>query len=98
MNEEYTEIRIAREASFFPSLKDAAGVWPWNPELLDKWANEDIRTEAEKNSARFILNLWEPANQWKSGSFDPKRAIESWDLVHRKAFMDIKTVNVIMRS
>lgn len=72
----------------FPALIDAPGVAPWNPNQLDIWAAESADDANAVHSARFLLNLWMPAREWQCGRFDMNEAIQSWDRIHRRAFLD----------
>ena len=72
----------------FPALVDAPGVAPWNPNQLDIWAAESAANANAVHAARFLLNLWMPAREWQCGRFDMNEAIQSWDRVHRRAFLD----------
>jgi hypothetical protein len=40
-----------------------------------------------KHAARFILEVWNPYDEWPCGKFDWMRAIGVWDEGHRKAFI-----------
>ena len=72
----------------FPALVDAPGVAPWNPNQLDIWAAESEADANAVHAARFLLNLWMPAREWQCGRFDMNEAIQKWDRVHRRAFLD----------
>lgn len=72
----------------FPTLVNAPGVAPWNPNQLDIWAAESTDDINALHSARFLLNLWMPAREWQCGRFDMNEAIQSWDRTHRRVFLD----------
>jgi hypothetical protein len=72
----------------FPALVDAPGVAPWNPNQLDIWAAESAVDANAVHSARFLLNLWMPTREWQCGRFDMNEAIQNWDRVHRRVFLD----------
>ena len=72
----------------FPALSEAPGIAPWNPNQLDSWAAESADDSNAVHSARFLLNLWMPAREWQCGRFDMNAAIQTWDRIHRRAFLD----------
>ena len=85
----FTEFGISKFAEFFPSLGSAEGVWPWNPDRLDNWAAEFDRNENERHSARYILQLWNPATAWACGTFDASEATKAWDTAHKEAYLTV---------
>lgn len=72
----------------FPSLEQAPGLSPWNPNQLDIWAAEQSPNRNAVHAARFLLNLWMPTQQWQCGHFVADDAIRDWDRAHRRAFLD----------
>jgi hypothetical protein len=78
-------------ATRFPSLGNAVGIMPWNPNQLDIWTAEYGRDIQAVHSARFILEAWHPWFAWECGKFDPKVALASWDIVHRRVYLDLVT-------
>lgn len=93
-----TEIGIVRLAATFPSLERADGIWPWNPNRLDGWASRMDRTNEERLSARFLLQVWNPSFDWECGLFDTREAIQYWDTTHRRAFLEFKTINTLVSN
>ena len=78
----------------FPSLSNARGIMPWDPNQLDIWASEFGRDEQALHSARFILERWNSGFAWECGKFDPKVALEIWDKIHRRAFLELATLEL----
>ena len=72
----------------FPTLIDAPGVAPWNPNQLDIWAAEANADVNAVHSARFLLILWMPTQEWQCGRFDVNDALHSWDRAHRRVFLE----------
>jgi hypothetical protein len=87
-NHQPTEYHLEVLASRFPSLKDARGISPWNPNQLDIWASEFGRDQNAFHAAKYLLALWNAHNGWECGPFDPKAAIQVWDRVHRRTFLE----------
>lgn len=88
-----TELGIAAFIAKFPSLKDADGSWPWNPDRFDIWAEEPERTENQLHSARYILELWDSTNDWSCGAFDLNAAAKAWDAEHQQAYMQVSELH-----
>jgi hypothetical protein len=89
--EKQSELGFMGYAVKFPSLCDARGVMPWNPNQLDIWAAELGRNRQAVHAARFILERWNSGFDWECGKFDPKQALECWDKSHRRVFLDLAT-------
>jgi hypothetical protein len=80
--------RMTALALTFHTLHEAAGILPWNPEKLEKWACGPAPGSGAGNAARFILSLWNENTDWKCGRFDFFRAFRSWDAKQKQAFLD----------
>ena len=89
--EKQSDLGFMGHAFRFPSLNEAPGIMPWNPNQLDIWASEFGRDRQAIYSAQFILERWNSGFAWERGQFDPKVALESWDTVHRRAFLELVT-------
>ena len=89
MKVSFTELGMSQFAELFPSLKNAEGIWRWSPDRLDNWAAEFGCTENELHSARYLLNLWNPENDWTCGCFDQNVASKAWDSKHREVFLKV---------
>ena len=89
--ERQSELGFMAHAIQFPSLCDARGVMPWDPNQLDIWAAELGRDQQAIHAARYILEKWNPSFDWECGKFDPKVALECWDRSHRIAFLESVT-------
>jgi len=70
----------------FPTLKDAEGLDPWDPEKFDSWAASAAPGSGALNAARFILELFNQDAEWKCGPFKATRAVGLWDDAHLAAF------------
>lgn len=93
--------RISGFARSFPSLRNAAGLTPWDPEVFARWATNSCDDPAALHAARFVLqNVWGHINDIDalarqlglSGAppfqpFDVSAALDAWDEEHREAFM-----------
>ena len=86
--EQLKETDIVMMAMAFPTLREAEGITPWNPNRLDIWAAEEADESGAIAAAQFLLSRWNPACQWECGRFDPLRAFAAWDSPHRLAFLD----------
>jgi hypothetical protein len=89
--EQRSELGFTNHAVRFPSLEKAPGIMPWSPNQLDIWAAEFGRDWQAIHAARFILERWNSGFAWECGKFDPKPALECWDSVHRRAFLELVT-------
>jgi hypothetical protein len=79
--------RIEKLAAAFPSLRPAPGASPWDPLRLDAWAATSDPSDGERISAQFILAVWNPDEEWRSGRFDLMEAFAGWDQRHHAAFL-----------
>lgn len=86
--EQRKETDFVMMAMAFPTLRDAAGVTPWNPNRLDIWAAEEADSAEAIAAAQFLLSRWNPGCQWECGGFDLHRAFATWDSPHRLAYLD----------
>ena len=75
----------------FPSLSNARGIMPWDPNQLDIWAAEFGRDQQALHAVRFLLQKWNPSFAWECGKFEPKIALDIWDRTHRRAFLELAT-------
>jgi hypothetical protein len=82
-----TESRIKLLAQMFPCLRKAPGISPWNALAVDDWASSGNPSHGELCTARFVLAVWDPNGEWRSGRFDLMEALPVWDLHHREAFL-----------
>lgn len=82
------DIQFIHLAMRFPTLFDADGISPWNPQRLDAWAAEQADDPAAVAAAQFVLALWNRNCQWECGAFDLLTAFENWDLPHRLGFLE----------
>lgn len=57
--------RIRALARSFPSLTDAPGVDPWNPDALDRWAEGGV-SDTQFVAARVLLAVWD-VRFWGAG-------------------------------
>ncbi len=87
-NYQPSEAHLELLATCFPSLREAPGVSPWNPNQLDIWTSEFGRDQNAVHAAKYLLALWNAHNGWECGAFSPKIAIEVWDRTHRRAFLE----------
>jgi len=67
---------------------------PWDPNQIDIWASEFGRDEQALHAARFILERWSSGFAWECGKFNPKVALEIWDKTHRRAFLELATLEL----
>ena len=72
----------------FPSLADAEGVEPWNPELLSEWVcrEDGGTTAAQLWTVGFLLGIWD--HNGGEELFDLHAAVKDWDEVHLEVFLD----------
>ena len=42
----------------------------WDANTLDRWAAETPVSHGELLTARFLLAVWDPGNDWRCGRFD----------------------------
>ena len=83
----------AREAmaalgALFPTLRNAPGLAPWEPEQLIGWLNGPAPGSGAQWAGRFVLSVWNSETDWSAlglagpGRFDLFRAMASWDEGH----------------
>jgi len=58
--------RMTKLARSFPTLEDADGVEPWNPEVLIAWACDSGIDEDGTHALRFVLQVWRPTHDWRT--------------------------------
>jgi hypothetical protein len=73
-------------AASFPSLRGAPYLSPWDAAGFDEWAAEDARSPLAVFTARFVLEVWNPGNDWNCGPFELTAAMQTWDEAHLAAF------------
>jgi hypothetical protein len=91
---------MTRLASLFPSLRDAAGVKPWNVEAFVTWTCGPAPGGGAIEAARFVLQVWSSDVDWtefarevgiEGGSalapFNVVRAMGRWDRDHAEAML-----------
>ncbi len=69
----------------FPTLRGK--FTRWNALEFSDWACGPEPSSGMRHAARFILEVWNPYDEWPCGKFDWNRAIGMWDDGHRKAFI-----------
>jgi hypothetical protein len=70
----------------FPTLRNADGVCPFNADRLDAWTRSGAATNASRQAAAFVLNVYNHDHKWKCGPFNLGLAFGVWDQHHRAAF------------
>ena len=80
-----TDAQMSRLALQFPTLRQAPGVQPWQPQQLERWACGPAPSSAAAHAARFMLAVWDNRRQWRCGAFDLIDAIRIWDETHAAA-------------
>jgi hypothetical protein len=79
---------ILRLARSFPSMRALYdGNRPWDAIKLDEWA-AGSPSHGEIVTAQFLLAVWNPDHEWKSGRFDLMEALSIWDSSHHEAFLE----------
>jgi hypothetical protein len=58
--------RMTRLVLSFPTLEDADGVQPWNPDSLISWACGQNLDEDGIHALRFVLQVWSPTTDWRA--------------------------------
>jgi hypothetical protein len=86
--EQQKETEFMMMAMAFPTLREAEGVTPWNPNRLDIWAAEEADSPEAIAAAQFLLSQWNPGCQWECGRFNPQQAFRYWDSPHRLAYLE----------
>lgn len=88
MENDENNVRMTLLAESFPSMRNAPGIDPFNPDKLDRWASVGGASHGEKLTARFLLAVWNPGHEWAAGPFDLMEALRAWDSNHHRAFLD----------
>jgi hypothetical protein len=91
---------MTRLASLFPTLRDAAGVKPWNVEAFVTWACGPAPGGGAIEAARFVLQVWNSDVDWTEFArevgiegggaltpFNVVRAMARWDRDHAEAML-----------
>ena len=60
---------------------------PWDANRFDARAAESGLSHSERVTAQFLLAIWNPNAEWRSGRFDLMEALRIWDFEHRAAFL-----------
>jgi hypothetical protein len=83
-------IRIGFVAQTLPCLQGVPGIAPWNAVTLDVWAviSRPKPSPAQHSAVQFLLSVWDPQSEWRSGRFDVMSALRVWDSQHREAFFN----------
>ena len=71
----------------FPTLADADGVGPWDPDRLEAWLRSGAPGHGAQCAGRFVLSVWNSYHEWACGRFDLHEALGCWDAKHRSAFV-----------
>lgn len=78
-------------AKTFPSMKGQAAIGqelpPWDANFVDSWAASEAPSSGQRVTAQFLLAVWDPKQEWKSGRFDIMNALKIWDEKHLEAFL-----------
>lgn len=76
--------RMSKLAQEFPSLRDEVpGVAPWDAWLIDDWAaTSGQATSGSRCAVQFLLYVWDPRAEWRSGAFSLREAYGTWDYAH----------------
>jgi len=97
-----TDDRFQRLAFAFGSLKDAAGIHPWQPMALLRWlCSGRAQGRDAEHAARFLLGAWNTSTDWTeiaaeqehphphaAKRFDVYDALLCWNRSQREAFLD----------
>ncbi len=92
---------MTRLAQMFPTLREADGVAPWEPEALMRWAvSSGALTSGSAHAVAFLLNVWNSRVDWREVAaevgltdtgelfaFNCAEAIACWDEAHAAAFL-----------
>ncbi len=65
---------------------DKTGASPFDALKLNESFNG--ASHGEKVSINFLLNVWNPGEEWTSGKFDALDALGIWDNTKRAAFVE----------
>ena len=92
---------VTRLCRLFPSLREAAGVDPWDSLELLKWTLAG-KSHGEVLAAKFVLSVWNNSTDWEKVArdnglitaanehfprFDVFEAMGSWDREHVEAML-----------
>ena len=91
---------MTRLACLFPTLGDAAGVHPRNPEAFVAWTCGPAPGAGALEAARFVLQVWNWDEDWATFArengidgadilvpFNVVRAMARWDCAHQDAML-----------
>jgi hypothetical protein len=89
MAESFSDIdrRFSALVQSLPAIRGAPGACPWDAVALNDWAASGVPSHGELCTARFVLAVWDPSAEWRSGRFDVMDALGVWDIAHRSAFL-----------
>lgn len=62
------DLALSALAEAFPALTGAPGTRPFQPTILSAWAAAPDRTEAERDSAAFVLQVFDSRQEWGAHS------------------------------
>ena len=79
--------RMSALALSFPSLRQADGIAPWEPELFARWVRAGSAGHGATCAGQFVLSVWNLSTRWRGGRFDLHEALAIWDADHRTAFL-----------
>lgn len=76
--------RMSKLAQEFPTLREEVpGVAPWDAWLIDDWsATSGQATSGSRCAVQFLLYVWDPGAEWRSGAFSLREAYGTWDYAH----------------
>lgn len=80
------EERASFLAQAFHVLREADGVTPFDARRLNRWACGPAATNASRQCAAFVLNVYNMHTKWKCGPFNVAYATAIWDGDNRWAF------------
>jgi len=87
---------MVRMLNWLPSLKQHAEKGSlrlgrpgryWSASELERWAATTCASPRAIHSARFLLYIWDPDQEWACGNFNLKQAFNAWDEEHRSVFV-----------
>ncbi len=85
--------QMAALGRLFPSLREAPGIHPWDPETLIEWLNGPVPGHGAACAGRFLLGVWNSGTDWTElglgspGRFDVFEAMACWDREHVAAML-----------
>lgn len=76
--------KMTKLALGFPTLREEVpGVAPWDAWLIDDWAaTSGQATSGSRLAVQFLLYVWDPGAEWRSGAFSLREAYGAWDYAH----------------